>query len=361
MKRIVLVIAGVGGLLGLVLGYGLVVYDNGFSGFRYRQPAPVPDEIRPYGTRVTVSIPAVDDTRLEAWLYHVPHSPAPLIIMAPGLASTKEDLLEPFAWRFLQHGYSVLLFDYRCFGGSGGVPRHWVDMGRHSQDYEAVIDYARDTFPEDGPISPQQIILWGSSFSGGTVIYTAARLEEPVQAVIAQVPFLDMAEEQAPARSHMWRYIPWTTLDMLRASLQLEPIYTPLFGKPGEFAFVRSHENPPVANYRHKDADQSAFWSLIPQQHRGGWENKMLARIFADIERYIPIKVVGRIHCPIYFVAAAHDEMTPSRYIEKAHALVAHDKKGLARFDSGHYAVYFGDTFEDNIRGQLAFLDQYVK
>ena len=67
----------------------------------------------------------------------------PLVVMAHGLAGQKDMGLEPFAEAFVNHGLAVLLFDYRCFGGSDGEPRNWVGPRRHLQDWEAALAYAR--------------------------------------------------------------------------------------------------------------------------------------------------------------------------------------------------------------------------
>jgi hypothetical protein len=105
------------------------------GGYR-RDPAPRRSlEHRWEGSVRTVDIPAIDGLNLEAWLF-LPHaSPAPLVVMAPGLTGGKDGHLEPFAWQFARRGIGVLLIDFRGFGGSQG-PRGWVDPSRQRQDYE---------------------------------------------------------------------------------------------------------------------------------------------------------------------------------------------------------------------------------
>ena len=100
--------------------------------------------------------PALDGTPLEGWLL-TPHgtSRPPLVIMAPGLTGTKQGMLEWSAWEFCAAGIAVLMFDYRCFGGSAGTPRHWVDLARHKQDYEAALRFARDALSARGAIDSQ--------------------------------------------------------------------------------------------------------------------------------------------------------------------------------------------------------------
>src|SRR5215468_9168623 len=45
------------------------------------------------------------------------------VVMAGGAGVTKEPATDRFAARFHAAGYSVLAFDHRHFGGSGGAPR----------------------------------------------------------------------------------------------------------------------------------------------------------------------------------------------------------------------------------------------
>ena len=55
--------------------------------------------------------------------WHYPGTNGGCVIMAGGLAVTKEPGTDRFARRFHEAGFSVLAFDYRRMGGSGGTPR----------------------------------------------------------------------------------------------------------------------------------------------------------------------------------------------------------------------------------------------
>src|SRR3954451_3156087 len=84
-------------------------------------------------------------TRCEAW-----HLPAgndrlataagrPVVVMAHGLAGTKDSGLLPFGQAFAAAGLDVLLFDYRGFGGSDGTPRQVVSLAGQVEDYRAAM------------------------------------------------------------------------------------------------------------------------------------------------------------------------------------------------------------------------------
>jgi dienelactone hydrolase len=78
------------------------------------------------------------------------------------------------------------VFDYRNFGDSEGQPRQLLDIGMQLADWDAAVDYARTL--ED--IDHNRIGLWGTSFGGGHVIATAARLPG-IAAAVVQCPFTD--------------------------------------------------------------------------------------------------------------------------------------------------------------------------
>src|SRR6476620_1630284 len=100
-----------------------------------------------------------------------------------GTGVTKEPASDRFGPRFNEAGYSVLAFDFRGFGESGGTPRQVGDIGRQQGDFEAAVACAR-ALPE---VDPRRIVLWGFSLAGGHILNVAARDAE-LAAVILQAP-----------------------------------------------------------------------------------------------------------------------------------------------------------------------------
>lgn len=302
-----------------------------------------PEERGPGGTVRTVHFPAVDGTRLEGWWFQPDGvTNPPVVVMAPGLGGTKDGFLEPFAWAFVTRGLAVLAFDYRCFGGSDGTPRHWVAPPRHREDYEAAIAFARTEL--DAP----QIALWGSSFSGGTALVTAARRHD-VRAVVAQCPYLKTPEALEPRGLAMAGFVFCAMLDMLPI---LPPVYIPLFGRPGEWVFAPSAENPSVKDF---DGPLGAdFWRRLPKPPLGGWENRMLARGLATLDEVVPMNEVANVTCPVLFVVAEQDDMVPSAFVEEAHGKLGTSE--LVSYDCGHFGLYVGPAHAENARRQADFL-----
>jgi pimeloyl-ACP methyl ester carboxylesterase len=320
------------------------------SRFEFVAPAARQREEREVGTLETVMFAAVDGTSLEGWLIRPHSAKAPLVIMAPGLTGTKEGLLEAFAWRFAAEGIATLMFDYRCFGGSEGTPRQWVDLSRHQQDYQAALRFAREQLAVEGHVDRDRIALWGSSFSGGTVLVTAAR-DRDVRAVIAQGPFLETTPELQPKGLSMARYVFWSVLDMLPF---LPPVYIPVFGRPGEWVFAPSAENPSVKGF--DVATSSRFWQALPRQYRGGWENRMLARMLTTFDDVVPMRSVDSLEVPVMFVAAERDDLIPVALVREAHARLKADQKELLVLPCGHFDLYIGPESERNRDAQADFL-----
>ena len=82
------------------------------------------------------------DAECAAW--HYPGTNGACVIMAGGLAVTKEPATDQFAKRFHDAGFSVLAFDYRRLGESGGQPRLVLPIKDQLADWQAAIDVRRD-------------------------------------------------------------------------------------------------------------------------------------------------------------------------------------------------------------------------
>jgi Dienelactone hydrolase and related enzymes len=119
----------------------------------------------------------------------------PTIIMSHGWGGTAAGLRRDAA-EFADAGYLVLTFDYRGWGASdsrlilvNGAPqpvREVVDP----LDMAADILNAIHWMVGEPQCDTQRIGLWGSSFSGGLVVY-AAEHDPRVKALHSQVPALD--------------------------------------------------------------------------------------------------------------------------------------------------------------------------
>jgi len=131
----------------------------------------------------------------------------PTILMAHGWGGTAA-LLRPDAIAFARAGYLVVTFDYRGWGDSNSrviltapEPRDHPN-GRFTaevQEVREVVDpmdettdwfNAIDWLEAEPQFDPDRLGLWGSSFSGGLVVYVAEH-DPRVKAIHSQVGAMD--------------------------------------------------------------------------------------------------------------------------------------------------------------------------
>lgn len=281
--------------------------------------------------------------RVSAWLYRPPDSAAsPVLVMAHGLGAVRTMRLDAYAERFSAAGYACLVFDYRNFGDSEGQPRQVLDIEMQLADWAAAVAYARTL---DG-VDTDRIALWGTSFAGGHVITTAARLPG-IAAVIAQCPFTDgIASGRATINPLTTARIAGRAIrDELGARLGRAPVMVASAGRPGEVALMATPDAYP------------GYLRLVPD----GVElrNEVAARIALHVFTYRPGLLTPKIDCPILFCVCEHDSVAPADATLR-HA--ANAPRGEVRtYPEGHFAIYVDDAFEQVVADQLAFLDKHLK
>ncbi|MFO7603410.1 MAG: alpha/beta hydrolase [Gammaproteobacteria bacterium] len=287
---------------------------------------------------------ASDKVRCRAWLYRPQLSKregGPCIVMAHGLGGTREAGLEPYAIKFAEAGYRVLVFDYRHFGDSDGEPRQLFSIRRQLEDWQNAIAYVRGL--ED--VDPRRIALWGTSFSGGHVIVAAAR-DGHIAAVSAQCPMMD-AMSGALNVIHYAGFAAFLKLgvygmlDQLRAMLGLSPLYIPLIAPPGELAAMSSHDS------------LSGYGAIVPAY----WRNQICPRYALTIAGYRPISHANKVSCPVLIQVCTNDSLAPPGSAI-ATAKKMGDRARLTLYECGHFDIYVGELFKRASEEQLAFFNE---
>jgi len=262
----------------------------------------------------------------------------PVIVMAHGFGALKGWGLPPFAERFVRAGFAVYLFDYRGFGRSGGLPRNVVDGAEHVKDWLAAVDAIRQRPEVDG----QRLGIWGTSYSGGSVLAVAAQRPDAVRAVSAQVPFVNGLQS---ALNYPLRYqfkAAWYALhDVLRGPDQV-PVYAPIIDEHGFSAL-----NCPEC--------WGGYGKIVPPGQEA--LNKVAARIFLTLPFYAPGRRAEQIQAQVLLIAADHDGLIPIKGVRDVAKHLAHvDYVELKGAD--HFAPYTGPVFEDVSRRQVAFFQK---
>jgi dienelactone hydrolase len=280
--------------------------------------------------------------RISAWLYRpASNGDAPLLVMAHGLGAVRTMRLDAYAERFCAAGYACLVFDYRNFGDSEGAPRQLLDISMQLQDWTVAVAYAR-TLPG---IDSTRIGLWGTSFGGGHVIATAARLPG-IAAVVSQCPFTDsIASLGALSPLISARITGLAVRDLIAARLGRPPVMVPTAGNPGEVALMNAPDAYP------------GFLKLVPDGTL--LRNEVAARIGVKILSYRPGRLAAKVTCPILFCVCESDSVAPSGPTRRYAATAPRGQIKL--YPEGHFEIYVGDAFERVVADQLDFLDKNLK
>lgn len=277
------------------------------------------------------------------------HGQLPCVVMGHGFTGTQE-LMEPYARKFVQSGLAVLTFDYRYFGKSEGEPRQVVSLKKQMDDWRAALKFARTL----DDVDKQKIAIWGSSLSGGYVISLAAE-DASIAAAIAQVPALDKSTKgmSAEAKAKIARLgltkmqivgmyakvIVAAIYDALRGVFGLKPYYIGVFGRPGELAaFTDPADYKTLARF---EADAPT------------WQNKFAPRFMFGVPKYIP-GTAERIKAALFVCAAEHDTEANPKLAEQVAKLAPQGEFRL--YPGGHFEAYYGKTFEQMAKDEAAFL-----
>ena len=282
-------------------------------------------------------------TECGAWHYRGTNGAC--VIMAAGFGVTKEPGTDAFARRFQDAGFSVLAFDYRHLGESGGQPRQVVRISDELADWQAAIERAATL----AGVAPARLAIWGFSSSGGHVFRVAARNPQ-LAAAIAQTP---NADGQAAARNAaryqtplaMGRLAGRGILDGLGGLLGRPPRLVPLTGAPGTVALLTTPDS--------RDAGRA----LNPGNMYPDWQQAVAARSALRVGFYQPGRSASRVRCPLQVLVCDQDQSALAGPAARAASRAA--RAELVRLPGGHYAPFL-DAHEQAVEAELSFLRRHV-
>ncbi|MCH7231077.1 alpha/beta fold hydrolase [Glycomyces sp. L485] len=139
---------------------------------------------------VEVLLRTEDGLELSAWrIDPVGADRSAAVLVAPGNAGNRTGGM-PLAGALAGEGFTVLLFDYRGYGGNPGSP---TEDGLYA-DARAAWIYLTD----EAGFEPDRIVLFGESL--GTGVATRLATEVEPACIVLRSPFTSMADA---GRSHM--------------------------------------------------------------------------------------------------------------------------------------------------------------
>lgn len=275
--------------------------------------------------------------RCSAWLY-LPdgEEPPPVVIMAHGFGAYKSFKLPAYAEQFARAGMAALVFDYRNLGDSDGAPRNLVSHSRHIADWAAAIAHVKTLSQVDS----SRIALWGTSFSGGHVIVTAARHSE-IKAIVSQVPCVDVTNSLGGfGLGFTLTSIGHGLRDVVQSALTGKPHLVPIVAERGKFSIL------------HADGCFEGYRSTVPAGAK--WDGSCPARVLLTSTVYRATTFAGEVRCPALMIIAKRDQICPAELARQAAAKMAQCQ--TIEVDGDHFAAYQGEEFVRVSRSMTEFL-----
>jgi len=285
--------------------------------------------------------------KCAAWYYAPKGIPAgekrPAIVMAHGFSAVKEMYLDNFASKFADAGFVVLVFDYRFFGGSEGEPRGRLLWPEQLQDYRDAITWVS----LQSEVDPNRIGVWGTSYSGGHVMFLAA-FDRRIKAVVAQVPVTDVWDtyfEGMPADQRTG-FLGWL------AQNRAEQVSS---GKINYITVAAPPDQPSVWPLQEW---YDAFMDL--SRNAPAWANKITIESLETHVTYAPVAPIHRISpTPLLMVIASDDIITPTEAEKQAFARAREPKK-LVIVQGRHFEAYKGPKHEQFAQPAVAWFKEWL-
>ncbi len=288
----------------------------------------------------------VGNINVSGWFYKPEqNNQSTCIIMSHGFGGTKDMALENYALKFRASGYSVLLYDYRYFGESGGSPRQLYSALDQIEDLKAAIAYARSR----DDVNEEAIVLWGTS-AGATYGVLVASEDRRIAGVIAQCGAFDHKEDsklyiEQEGMGFFMKLMVHAQRDKGRSRFGLSPHTFPAYGKPGTVAMLTA---PGAFEGISMLAKESVYF-----------KNEMCARLALMPHAADPTELAKSIECPVQILVCEKDTLVSPK---SHHRLVAvlKDKAYVKQYPIGHFDLYNGDGFVQSTDDQIDFLDTVI-
>lgn len=290
-----------------------------------------------------------EGARLRGRLYLSPTPrPSLCIVMAHGTSATIRMVAEDYAGVFHRSGMSVLLYDHRNFGESGGEPRQEINPWIQARGYRDAVAFLKTR----SEIDDNRIVLWGDSFSATQVLVVGA-LIGGLAAIVAQIPVCGIELPRIEPS------------DKVLATLKSTFEDGDVSGSP------KSTTGPiPVVSCDQLNAPsllkpiQAFRWFIeYGGRHGSGWENRATRVVPETPVPFSPYLTAPYLRAPTLMMVARGDEMVHcNRSVQDAVFEKVAAPKAFYEIDGGHFGLLWspGLLFDEAAAQQTKFLQDLL-
>jgi fermentation-respiration switch protein FrsA (DUF1100 family) len=267
----------------------------------------------------------------RGWLYRPEAAgDVPAIVMSHGFSATRHMGLPAFAERFCAAGFAVLVFDYRCLGDSDGDERGRIVPQEQHDDLRSAISF----IAAQPGIDAARIGLWGTSYSGGHVLFVGS-LDPRVKVIVAQVPALAVARSLIGfvGAAGFAAYLAAFTHDFAQRNEGAASARVPIVAPEGEPCVFPS-------------PDARDWFATSAPEPEAGWVNHTTLESLARMAEYTPAAFIDLAAKPLLMLAAEHDGIIPIAQVREVFAR-AEEPKALEVYPCGHFGLYPGRPFHE--------------
>ncbi len=215
MRRLVVVVVIV---TGVASGLLALAWSQQWRLIYYPTPGPVPPAATALPNGQDVTLETEDGIRLGAWYFPVPGG-GPAVLVCHGNAGDRS-MLADLAAGFNKMGLSVLLFDYRGFGGNPGRP---------SEKGTAADARAAQAWLAAQP-GVEKIVYFGESLGAAVALRLA--VERPPAALILRSPFTTLLD--VSATHYPWLPARWVLSDRYPSIDRISSVHVPVLVIAGD-------------------------------------------------------------------------------------------------------------------------------
>jgi pimeloyl-ACP methyl ester carboxylesterase len=270
------------------------------------------------------------------------------IVMTHGTSATIRMVAEDYANVFNRSGMSVLLYDHRNFGESGGEPRQEINPWIQARGYRDAVAFLR-TQPE---IDGKKIALWGDSYSA-TQVLVAGAIIGGLAAIVAQIPVCGVE------------------LPVIEPSEDNFEVLKSIF----DFGDVSGTPETTIGPLPVVSSDQLSAPSLLKPiqafrwfveyggRHDSGWENRATRVVPPTQVPFSPYLTAPYIRAPTLMMVGRNDEMVHcNRTVQQAvfDKIVA--PKRFLEIEGGHFGLLWcpSPLFDEAAAHQAKFLQEIL-